>query len=79
MQDLLVYGHCCLSLVVYKWGGFLTSSHDSKRNYKNLQVLREIKVRENFQQQYFGKISFTMFFLLLEHDGNKEELSAACN
>lgn len=54
--------------------GFLLSFHDSKKNYKNLQVLRGIKVMDNFQKQYFGKISFAMFFLLLEHHKNKEDL-----
>lgn len=74
----------CIATVALPWRsvsgvGFLHSFHNSKKNYKNLQVLRGIKVRENFQKQYFGKIFITMFFLLLEHHKNKEELSAVCN
>lgn len=34
---------------------------------------------DNFQKQYFGKISFAMFFLLLEHHKNKEDLWAVYN
>lgn len=72
----------CMATAAFPWWsvsgvGCLPSFHDLKKNYKNLEVLMGIK--DNFQKQYFGKISFTMFFLLLECHKNKEELSAVCN